>query len=105
MDVEVGERRGGLDLVLVGGLIGRSVDVGLVVGVVVGLVVGLAGGLVVGLVRGGTAYLQHYCLRFLLYRSKAMPWHYARFLEEATERILLQPFGGGCTFLTSPFLS
>ena len=24
-----------------------------------------------------------------------MPWHYVRFLEEATERILLQRVGGG----------
>ena len=95
----VGGLAGGLAVGLAGGLIGRSLIVGLVAGLVVGLVVGLAGGLVVGLVRGGTAYLQHYCLRFLLYRSRAMPWHYARFLEEATERILLQRVGGGYRFI------
>jgi len=87
---------------LVTGLIG-----GLVLGLVFGLhgeaLTGLAdvlvGGLVVGLVRGGLAYLQHYCLRFLLYRNRAMPWRYARFLEEATERILLQRVGGGFRFI------
>lgn len=64
-----------------------------------GLTSGLIVGLIVGLVRGGLAYLQHYCLRFLLYRSRAMPWRYARFLEEATERILLQRVGGGFRFI------
>jgi hypothetical protein len=28
-----------------------------------------------------------------------MPWHYVRFLDEATERILLQRVGGGYRFI------
>ena len=28
-----------------------------------------------------------------------MPWHYVHFLEEATERILLQRVGGGYRFI------
>jgi len=81
----------GLAGVLLGGLTG-------------GLFFGLAAGLFVGLVRGGLAYLQHYCLRFLLWRSGAMPWRYVRFLEEATERILLQRVGGGYRFIHPLFL-
>jgi len=33
-----------------------------------------------------------------------MPWHYVRFLEEATERILLQRVGGGYRFIHPLFL-
>jgi len=64
---------------------------------------GLLFGLFIGLVRGGLAYLQHYCLRFLLYRNRAMPWRYVRFLEEATERILLKRVGGGFSFIHELF--
>jgi hypothetical protein len=60
---------------------------------------GLGLGLVFGLLFGGRAYLQHYLLRFLLWRSGTIPWHYVRFLEWATERILLQRVGGGYRFI------
>ncbi len=52
---------------------------------------------------GGRAYLQHYILRFLLWRSGAMPWHYVHFLDYAAERILLRKVGGGYIF-THPLL-
>ena len=68
-------------------------------GPVVGLVVGLSFGLLGGLVFGGAAYLAHYALRFFLCRTGAIPWRYVRFLEEATERILLQRVGGGYRFI------
>jgi hypothetical protein len=90
---------GGLVFGLVGGLV-----FGLIFGLVGGLVAGLVVGLVVGLVFGGAAYLQHYLLRYLLWRSRAMPWHYVRFLEEASERILLQKVGGGYRFIHPLFL-
>jgi len=61
-------------------------------------------GLAFGLVYGGVAYLDHYILRFLLWRSGAMPLHYIRFLEEARERILLQRVGGGYRFIHPLFL-
>jgi hypothetical protein len=81
---------GGLLYELLGGLLG---------GLLFGLVVGLLGGLVSGLLFGGTAYLQHYLLRYILWRSGTMPWHYIRFLEEASERILLLKVGGGYRFI------
>ncbi len=68
------------------------------------LVPGLEYGLIFGLVGGGLAYLQHYGLRFLLWRSGAMPWRYVRFLKETTERILLQRVGGGYRFIHPLFL-
>ena len=69
-----------------------------------GLVFGLVFGLALGLALGGTAYLQHYLLRYFLWRSGAMPWHYVRFLEEASERILLLKVGGGYRFIHPLFL-
>jgi hypothetical protein len=72
---------------------------GLLNGLLSGLAFGLLGGLLSGLNFGGNAYLQHYLLRYLLWRSGAIPWHYVRFLEEATERILLQRVGGGYRFI------
>ncbi len=84
----------GLVFGLLGGLL-----FGLSTGLSTGLVFGLLGGLLFGLVVGGAAYLGHYLLRFLLWRSGAMPWHYVRFLEEATKRILLQRVGGGYRFI------
>jgi len=72
--------------------------------VFVGLLGGLFYGLLGGLLYGGITYLRHHCLRYLLWRSGAMPWHYVRFLEEATERILLQRVGGGYRFIHPLFL-
>jgi len=78
-----------------------GLPVGLLVGLFFGLLVGLLVGLFGGLMFGGAVYLSHYTLRFLLWRSGAMPWFYVRFLEEAHERILLQPTigGGGYRFI------
>ena len=93
----------GLFFGLVGGPL-HGLFFGLVGGVSFGLFFGLVGGVSFGLFVGGKAYLQHYCLRYLLWRSGAMPWHYVRFLEEATERILLQRVGGGYRFIHPLFL-
>jgi len=89
----------GLISVLVGAPAG-----GFIGGPISALVVGLSFGLLGGLVFGGTAYLAHYALRFLLWRTGAMPWRYVRFLEETTERILLQRVGGGYRFIHPLFL-
>jgi DNA polymerase III delta prime subunit len=78
--------------------------VGPLLGLLGGLVDGLLLGLIVGLLFGGTAYFQHYLLRYFLWRSGAMPWHYVRFLEEASERILLLKVGGGYRFIHPLFL-
>lgn len=56
-------------------------------------------GLVVGLVYGGASFLNHYLIRLVLWQRGVMPWHYVRFLEESTERKLLQSFGGGYRFI------
>src|SRR5438132_5890595 len=71
---------------------------------VFGLIPVLVSGLYGWLDFGGAAYLQHYLLRWILWRSRALPWHYVRFLEEATERILLQRVGGGYRFIHPLFL-
>src|SRR5205823_6139736 len=80
----------GLVLGLVFGLV-----FGLIDGLIGGLVFGLVFGLAVGLAYGGASFLNHYLIRFLLWRSGVVPLHYIRFLEEATKRILLQRVGGG----------
>jgi serine/threonine protein kinase len=48
---------------------------------------------------GGEAFIKHGLLRLLLWRSGAMPWNYAQFLDWATERIFLQKVGGGYIFV------
>jgi hypothetical protein len=63
------------------------------------LLAGLSGGLLVGLLDGGLAFLQHYILRFLLWRTKSVPWCYAQFLDYTAERILLCKVGGGYIFI------
>jgi hypothetical protein len=71
----------------------------LVSGPIIALVVALAFGLLGSLVFGGKAYLQHYLLRFLLWRSGVFPWRAVRLLEAATACILLQRVGGGYRFI------
>jgi hypothetical protein len=45
------------------------------------------------------ACIQHFTLRFVLWCSGVMPWHYVRFLDYATDRKLLQRVGGRYRFL------
>ena len=52
-----------------------------------------------GLLKGGLASFRHYVLRFLLWRTGAVPWRDAQFLDYAAERILLRKVGGGYIFL------
>ena len=95
---------GGLYFGLLHGLL-HGLRGGLVFGLLLGLSSGLVYGLLYGLLYGGgIAYLQHYLLRYLLWRKGAMPWHYVRFLEDASERILLQKVGGGYRFIHPLFL-
>ena len=60
---------------------------------------GLIVGLMVGLTKGGLACIQHFILRLILYCNKYIPWNYARFLDYAADRILLQKVGGGYIFI------
>jgi hypothetical protein len=63
-----------------------------------GLFFGLIFGLFFGLNKGGSAYLKHYVLRFLLWRNGCAPWKYVRFLDYAAERVFLRKVGGGYIF-------
>jgi hypothetical protein len=52
-----------------------------------------------GLAFGGDAFIQHFILRFLLWRAGSLPWNYPRFLDYAADRILLRKVGGGYIFV------
>ena len=47
----------------------------------------------------GTPVIKHFSLRIILWVNGFIPWNYARFLDYATERILLQKVGGGYIFV------
>ena len=83
--------------------LGVGLSVGLVFGLRMGLSVGLSAGLGFGLragLRGGLgAALQHYILRFWLWRTDSLPWNLVDFLDEAAERLLLHKIGGGYIFI------
>jgi hypothetical protein len=57
---------------------------------VAGLTFGLFAGLIVGGYAGGWACLRHLTLRALLVYNKAAPWRYIRFLNDATDSLLLR---------------
>ena len=50
------------------------------------------------ILNGGIACIEHYMLRFYLWRTGSMPWKYSRFLDFADECILLRKLGGGYMF-------
>ncbi len=101
----------GLVFGLIGGLVffglsfgllfklGSTLSLSLFGGLLFGVIGGLVSGLTVGLANGGAAYIQHITLRLLLWRARSLPWHYVRFLDYATERILLRKVGGGYIFI------
>jgi hypothetical protein len=55
--------------------------------------------LVGGLSSASIACIQHLILRSILYHSGYIPWNYARFLNYASERLLLQRVGGRYRFM------
>ncbi len=63
------------------------------------IVIGIAFALQVWAFYGGIASLEHYLLRYTLWRLGNMPWNYIAFLDYAAERILLQKVGGGYIFI------
>jgi hypothetical protein len=89
----------GLVLGLVLGPVGGLID-----GLARGLLGGLYIGLCFGLLFGGLACIQHFTLRFIMWRNGDMPWNYARFLDYAAERIFLRKVGGGYIFIHRTFL-
>ena len=63
---------------------------------------GLGSGLVFGVIGGllpCAACIQHFTLRLVLWCSGFVPWRYPRFLDHATERMLLQRVGGRYRFI------
>ena len=60
---------------------------------------GLFVGLGVGLDKGGGFAIQHWVLRFLLWRKRFAPLRYVRFLDHAAERVFLRKVGGGYIFI------
>jgi hypothetical protein len=48
---------------------------------------------------GGFDVVKHYTLRLILWRTNAIPWNYAAFLDYAAERIFLRKVGGGYIFV------
>lgn len=60
---------------------------------------GLGLALFLGIGYGGLAGIQHGVLRLLLWRSRAIPWNYARFLSYAAQRRLLKQVGGRYRFI------
>jgi hypothetical protein len=78
---------------------GSAWTIGLSIGKSIGLLVGLIVGLLGGLLTGGLAFFEHFILRLLLWRTRAIPWDYPHFLDYAAERILLLKVGGGYIFI------
>lgn len=72
--------------------------------VVFGASFGLAIAYLFWLINGGFAALQHYVLRFALWRQRFIPVRYTRFLDYSYERILMRRIGGGYTFLHKTLL-
>jgi tetratricopeptide (TPR) repeat protein len=64
-----------------------------------GLIVGLLMGITTRLIFGGQDLLLHAALRYHLRRSGFLPWHWARFFEDARDHILLRRVGGGYLFV------
>ena len=56
-------------------------------------------GLLVAMWFGLLDFLQHFTLRFMLWVCGYAPWNYARFLDDATDRIFLRKVGGGYIFV------
>jgi hypothetical protein len=87
---------------------------GLIIGGAFGLVGGLPGWLILGsgfaivftfifavnfaLMRGGVACIEHYLLRWYLWRAGCIPLNFVHFLDDAAEHILVRKVGGGYMF-------
>jgi hypothetical protein len=68
----------------------------------IGAIIGIAGcflGVIFGFKVGGEACIRHFFLRLILSLRGYTPWNYARFLNYATDRLLLQRVGGRYRFI------
>ena len=90
---------GGLVFGLVFGVLGGLL-LGLKRGWFFGPVIGLGSGLAFSLLYGGSTVLQHYTLRWVLYRNGSLPFlDLIPFLDYCVERIFLRKVGGGYIFV------
>ena len=76
---------------------GRRLQYQLSVGLLTGLYFELL--MLGGMFTGLLGVLQHFTLRFWLWRTGSIPWDYPRFLDYCAERILLRKVGGGYIFV------
>jgi Effector-associated domain 10/NACHT domain len=60
---------------------------------------GMLAGLFFGITQAGTACIQHFILRIILYCEGYIPWNYARFLDYCTDRLFFQRVGGRYRFI------
>jgi hypothetical protein len=60
--------------------------------------VGVFIGLILAMRFGGAACIQHFTLRQMLYKKGRIPWNYAKFLDFASDRLLMKKIGGGYIF-------
>lgn len=86
---------------LVTGLVWGTITgvlVGLFLNIWLGLIAGLIGGVIIG-IGVKEKNLDFLILRFLLWKYGEIPWNYRRFLEDATQRLLLQKVGHRYQFI------
>ena len=84
---------------LIAGLIfGLADDDVMIFGLAEGFNLGLIGGLISWMFNGGATCIQHFNLRLILDCKGRIPWNYARFLDYASERLLMKKVGGGYIF-------
>ncbi len=79
-------------------LITKVLSVDIILWLIVGLICGLIPGFFVGLKYGGAACIQHFNLRLILCLKDRIPWNYARFLDYASQHLLMKKVGGGYIF-------
>ncbi|MBE9125194.1 MULTISPECIES: AAA-like domain-containing protein [unclassified Coleofasciculus] len=60
---------------------------------------GVISGILLGLFGAGEACIKHFTLRLILWHNGYSPWNYARFLDYATDLIILRKVGGGYIFI------
>lgn len=81
----------------------NAITIGIGAGLVIGFILGWENGLWMGFVTwfsfGGDFLIRHFLLRIFLNKGGQTPWHYIRFLDYASERVLLRKVGGGYIFI------
>lgn len=71
----------------------------LVLGIGLAIIVTIGGSYEIFMLYGGTALIEHYTLRWCLWRQGVLPWNCLDFCNAAVERVFLSKIGGGYMFL------